>query len=167
MTAQATAATLPAWTEEVRSARDRVSLALVADVVDAIESLNEPDLPPRVHKRLTAIIERAEQPGQGVPISLVAKLLEVSEPTVRAWVERGVLELVEGAKPRAVTPRSLGEALVAVNTIREAGRDERLLPRVIDFLEDRRVRRELAPRIDELDSRRPIDPDRVADELFA
>lgn len=148
--------TLPAWTVKVRNQRDRASLALVADVVDAVASLSEPGLPPLVRKRLGAIVERSARAGQGVPVSLAARLLAVSEPTVRAWIERGVLDVVEGAKPLAVTPKSLGEALIAATEVRGAGRDERLLRRVLDFLEDARTRRDLADRVEESDARVPL-----------
>lgn len=161
------AAPLAAWTAQVRSQRDRANLALVADVVDAIASLSEPGLPPPVRKRLAAIVDRSAHAGQGIPVSLAARLLEVSEPTVRAWIERGALDVVSGAKPLAVTPKSLGEALVAAAEIRETGRDERPLRRVLDALEDRRTRRDLEDRIDQLDKRVPLHPDRVAEDLFS
>lgn len=86
---------------------------------------------------------------------------------LRSWLARGVLEPVPDARPAAVTTRSLGEALAAASEIRAAGADERLLRRVLDELEDRRTRLELADRLAEVDFRRPIDPDRVAEELFS
>ncbi len=157
---------LPAWVLELRSDR-RANVALAADVADAVLALADAGVPPRVRKRLTAIIERAEQTGQGVPVSVASKVLDVTEPTARSWIERGALKIVPGARPVAVTPRSLGEALAATTKIRQVGQDERVLRRLLDVLEDQRTRADLADRIDEVDSRVPIDPERIAEELFS
>jgi hypothetical protein len=161
------ASRLPTWVIELRSDRHRANVALAADVADAVLALRNADVPPPVRKRLAAIIERAEQTGQGVPVSVAAKVLDVTEPTARSWIERGALKVVPGARPLAVTPRSLGEALAAAKKIRQVGQDERLLRRLLDVLEDQRTRLELADRIDELDARVPIDPERIAEELFS
>lgn len=162
---QPTAHKLPAWVRDLRRDR-RVTVALAADVADAVLALGEPDLPPAAGRWLAAIVERADQAGDGVPVSVAARLLDVAEPTVRTWIERGVLDAVPGSKPVSVTPRSLGEALAASTTIRRIGQDERLLRRLLDALEDQRTRLELAGRIDELDSRVRIDPDHIEDQLF-
>lgn len=146
--------------------RHRAQAALVADVADASEALRVSAVPNSVRAHLLAMIERADQFGQGVPVSVAAQMLRVTEPTVRSWVVRGVLDPVPGARPAAVTTRSLGEVLAAASEIRATGADERLLRRVLDELEDRRTRLELAGRIAEMDTRQPIDPDRAADELF-
>lgn len=160
-----TAHKLPAWVRELRRDR-RVTVALAADVADAVLALSEPDLPPAAGRWLAAIVERADQAGDGVPVSVAARLLDITEPTVRTWLERGVLDAVPDAKPVSITPRSLGEALAASSTIRRIGQDERLLRRLLDAREDQRTRLELAGRIDELDSRVRIDPDRIEEQLF-
>ncbi len=157
---------LPEWVLDLRSDR-RANVALAADVADAVLALGNADVPPPVRKRLTAIIERAEQAGQGVPVSVAAKVLDVTEPTARSWIDRGALKVVPGSRPLAVTPRSLGEALAAATRIRQVGQDERLLRRLLDVLEDQRTRLELADRVDGLESRVPIDPERIAEELFS
>jgi hypothetical protein len=148
-------------------ARHRAQAALVANVADAAEALRVPALPRAARLHLLALVERADQIGTGVPVSLAARMLGVTMPTVRTWIARGVLEPVPEARPAVVTTRSLGEALAAASQIRAAGKDERLLRRVVDELADRRTRGELDDRIGELDTRTPIDPDRVAEELFA
>jgi len=142
-------------------------VALAVDVADAVLALGAADVPASVGRRLGAIIERADQTGQGVPVSVAAKALDVSEPTARSWIERGALQVVLRSRPLAVTPRSLGEALAAAAQVRQVGQDERLLRRILDALEDQRTRLELTDRIDELDKRAPIDPDRIAEELFS
>ncbi len=158
---------LPEWVQDLRSDRHRASVALAVDVADAVLALGDADVPVAVGRRLAAIIERADQTGQGVPVSVAAKVLDVTDPTARAWVERGALHVVPGSRPLAVTPRSLGEALAAAAQIRQVGQDERLLRRILDRLEDQRARLELADRVEELDGRVPIDPDRIAQELFS
>jgi hypothetical protein len=94
-------------------------------------------------------------------------VLDVTEAAVRTWIERGALQVVPGARPLTVTPRSLGEALAAAVQIRHLGEDERLLLRILDVLEDQRTKMALADRIDELGTRVLIDPDRIAEDLFA
>lgn len=158
---------LPEWVQELRSDRYRASVALAVDVADAVLALGVANVPAQVGRRLAAIIERADQTGQGIPVSVAAKVLDVTEPTVRAWIERGALQVVPGSHPLAVTPRSLGEVLAAVAQIRQVGQDERLLRRILDVLGDQRTRLELTDRIEELDTRVPIDPDRIAEELFS
>lgn len=158
---------LPAWVLELRSDRHRASVALAVDVADAVLALGAAHVPASVCRRLAAIIERADQTGQGVPVSVAAKVLDVTEPTARAWIERGALQVVPNSRPLAVTPRSLGEALAAAAQLCQVGHDERLLRRILDVLEDQRTRLELADRIEELNARVPIDPDRIAEELFS
>ena len=157
---------LPEWVLRLRGDR-RANVALAADVANAVLALNNADLAPDVRKQMTAIIDRADQAGGGIPVSVAARVLDVTEPTVRSWTERGVLEAMAASRPLAVTPKSLGAALAAATTIRRVAGDERLLRRLLDALDDQRTRQELAGRIDELDARVPIDADRVAEELFS
>lgn len=152
---------LPKWVLELRGDR-LASVAITADVADAVLVLGDAELPNSARKHLNALIDRAEQTGQGLPVSLAAKVLDVTEPTARSWIERGALTIVPGSRPASVTLRSLGEALAAASRIRDVGRDERLLRRVLDLLEDQRTRVELEGRIGELDDRVPIDPGGVA-----
>jgi len=156
---------LPAWVRELRRDR-RASVALAADVADAVLAMHDPKLGPGAARHLTAIVERADQTGDGIPVSVAARLLDITEPTVRTWLERGVLDAVPDAKPVSITPRSLGEAMAAVSTIRRVGQDERMLRRVLEILEDQRTRAQLADRIEELDNAVEIDPDRIAEQVF-
>lgn len=133
--------------------------AVAADVADVVEVLDaEPGLSAAGRVHLSAILERAREIPSGIPVSATATLLGISDQSVRTWIERGVLDVVEGARPVQVTPRSLGEALASVASIRDTGRDARLLTSVLDTIADRRDRLELAPRIDELADREEFDP---------
>ena len=72
-----------------------------------------------------------------VPVSLAARLLQISEPTVRKWIALGVLEAVR-PKPVAIDPGSLFKVLGMVRKLREQGEDpsirESLLARIEDDL---------------------------------
>ncbi len=90
---------LPEWVRDLRNVRHRANVALAADVADAVLSLADRDVPASVRRRLRAIIERAEQTGQGVPVSVAAKVLDVTEPTARVWIERGALRAIPDSRP--------------------------------------------------------------------
>jgi hypothetical protein len=72
-----------------------------------------------------------------IPVSLAARLLVVSEPTIRKWLARGVLQQSPG-KPVGVTLRSYQEVHQIVAELREAGKSpdvrELLLARIDDRL---------------------------------
>ncbi|MCU0269102.1 MAG: hypothetical protein MUF83_10685 [Acidimicrobiales bacterium] len=131
-----------------------LSVATAAvDVADAIEALGVEGLPADAQAHLSAIIERQKRAGLGVPVSSAAAMLDVTPRTVRKWIDGGILELVAGSTPKKVTVLSLGAALAAVHRIRAAGQDRNLFKLVLDELDDRRTRRELADRIDALERR--------------
>jgi hypothetical protein len=151
-----------------RSTKVRARAAIVADVVDARMALDSDD-PEVARGFLLHILARAHAlPDGGIPVSDASVALGISEPTVRAWLKRGVLQRAGITKPVKVTESSLGEALAAVETIREAGGDGRQLRRVLDAIEDRRTRVELRAAIAELETGQllDIDPDDVQ-KLFA
>jgi len=131
-----------------------LSVATAAvDVADAIEALDVEGLPPDAKAHLSAIIERQKQAGLGVPVSSAAAMLDVTPRTVRKWIDGGVLELLPGSGPKKVTVLSLGAALAAVHRLREASADRKLFKLVLEELDDRRTRRELADRLDALERR--------------
>ncbi len=72
-----------------------------------------------------------------VPVSLAARLLGVSAPTIRKWVARGVLQ-PSPSKPVGVTLQSYQKVHDIVQELREAGKDpdirELLLARIDDRL---------------------------------
>lgn len=156
---------MPEWVMQLRSHWQRANIAVALDVADAVLSLVEADVPPPVGARLLAIIERADSVGASVPIAIAARLLSVSGRTARSLIEGGALTAVAGQRARTVSARSLGQALAATTVIRHLGRDPVALGRVLDVLEDQRVRRDLAGRIEELGSRVPVEHDRL-DDLF-
>lgn len=73
-----------------------------------------------------------------VPISVAAKMLDVSEPTVRDWADRGLLE---ETRPRR-GPRALSLASVLIvhrdlNELRRLGHDRGLRDALLARIEDR------------------------------
>ena len=131
-----------------------LSVATAAvDVADAIEALDVEGLPPDARAHLSAIVERQKRAGLGVPVSSAAAMLDVTPRTVRKWIEGGILEPLPGSGPKKVTVLSLGAALAAVHRLRGASEDRKLFKLILEELDDRRTRRELADRLDALERR--------------
>jgi hypothetical protein len=156
---------LPAWVLGLRSELHRANVALAADVADAVMSLGDADVTRRSTKAALRDNRASGPVGPGLPVSVVAKVFDVTDRTARSWIECGTLKAVKGSRPLAVTTRSLGEALAAATRIRQVGQDERLLRGFLDVLDDQRTRYELADRIGEPGSRVPIDPNRIPERV--
>lgn len=133
-----------------RSHKVRASATVVADVADARLALDATD--PEVSRAfLYEILHRAQGLNDGgISVADAADVLGISEPTVRNWLTRGVLERVDRSGPTKITESSLGETLAAVTNLRELKGDKRKMRLVLDALEDRRVRAQLEASIAEL-----------------
>ena len=77
----------------------------------------------------------------GLPVSEAAAYVGVSEPTVRAWLKRGVLRPVPRAKPVLIERSSLRLAHQAIQELRERGQDRDWLRALVDLLHDRAERK--------------------------
>lgn len=119
----------------------------VADVRAAVDALDDERAVLEALRRIQARAE--DHAGLGVPVSGAATLLRVTPPTVRSWIDRGVLDTVPGSSPLLVASSSLGEALAAVRTLREAGK-HRVLDAAVEVLGDRRTRHDLDDRLAQL-----------------
>jgi excisionase family DNA binding protein len=75
--------------------------------------------------------------SSGLPVAQAADYLGVSEPTVRAWLKRGVLHRVPHAKPVLIERSSLRSAHRAIAELRSAGQDRDWLRALVDLLHDR------------------------------
>jgi hypothetical protein len=72
----------------------------------------------------------------GMRLSIAAALLGLSEPTVRAWTERGIFR-IRSRKPRLLLdPASVLEVRQLVSELRLAGRTRDLLDEVYNRLAD-------------------------------
>jgi len=144
---------------------DSVALAaILADIFDVIDLRPSPDIQYLLGDMLS--IARDER-LEAIPVSAAAEILEVSQPTIRTWIDRGVFDVKDGSRPVKITPESLGRVVAAVRRIRSAGETKGLLEKAVRDLEDREVRIELVDRIEELrqDKTVPIDLDNL-DDLF-
>jgi len=74
-----------------------------------------------------------------VRLSAAGKLLDLSLPTIRVWIERGLLAEAEGSSPRRVTLVSVLRVRPLVRELRALGRDRNLLEAVLARLDDERV----------------------------
>lgn len=90
--------------------------------------------------------------SSGLPVAQAADYLGVSEPTVRAWLKRGVLHRVPRAKPVLIERSSLRSTHRAIEELRRRGQDRDWLHALVDLLHDRaeRQRPELVRGIEEM-----------------
>lgn len=70
-----------------------------------------------------------------IPVSIAAKLLKVSEPTIRSWLGTGVLEDA-GTKPRGVRIESVLRVQRLLEELRERGADRNLRQALLARLDD-------------------------------
>jgi len=92
----------------------------------------------RALERIAVVQARLQQhlAAPGLPVSEAARYLEVSEPTVRAWLTRGALTPVPTAKPVLVDIASLRRVGHALAELRERGRDRDWTRALVDLLHD-------------------------------
>ena len=119
---------LPALTEGPVTAsalRERLAVGSRA-VTDALQRLT--DVQARLNQEVTAA---------GVPVSEAARYLDVSEPTIRGWVARGLLESVPDTKPVLIEVATLRRVERALRELRERGQDRDWTRLLVDLLHDR------------------------------
>lgn len=80
----------------------------------------------------------------GVSVAAASELLGLSEPTVRSWAKRGVLQAVPGMAPMQIESASLHLASRVLAELRERGRDRDWLAALVDYLHDHQARRSTA-----------------------
>jgi len=73
-----------------------------------------------------------------VRLSVAADLLDLSLPTIRAWMERGLLEKVTQSSPQRVTFGSVLEVRPVLRDLRALGVDRNVMAAVVARLEDER-----------------------------
>ena len=109
------------------------------DVVDdliALQQLSEHEDDPGRRRSLDAVRSRLAKRDQGAKVSDAARALGVSAPTVRSWIEAGVLDSVPGATPVRVDVLSLAAVKRAVDLLRKHSDDRHLLADVMRLLRD-------------------------------
>ena len=114
-----------------------VSLAeVVGDLLSLTELAAHEDEPER-RRSLHAVRTHLAARDQGAKVSEAAEVLEISQPTVRAWLDGGILAAVAGTKPLRVGVLSLAEVKRSLNLIRLHADDRQLLAQVMRVLRDR------------------------------
>ncbi len=115
-----------------------MSAVEVVDDLIALAQLAEQEQDVARRGRLTAVHDHLAARDKGAKVSEVAVILGVSAPTVRSWIEAGVLGSVPG-RPIRVDFASLAVAKRAVDEIRAHSEDRHLLADVARLLRDRAV----------------------------
>lgn len=112
----------------------------IIDVVDDLITLQElaahEDDPER-RRSLDDVHRRVAAREPGVKVSEAAAVLSLSQPTVRAWIEAGVLVPVRGAAPVRIEVLSLADVKRALDLVRQHAEDRNLLAQVMRVLGDR------------------------------
>lgn len=107
------------------------------DELDELESALTRNKDARL--KVVRIRRRRLDEAPSVRLSTASKLLDLSLPTIRVWIERGLLDEVDGSSPRRITLGSVLEVRPLVRELRALGRDRNLLEAVLARLEDERT----------------------------
>lgn len=84
---------------------------------------------------IAARLDTATGRTPGLSVAAAADYLEVSEPTVRAWLGKGLLASVDGAKPILIEPTSLRKVHRLLAELRERGTDPAWLRSFVDYVD--------------------------------
>jgi len=114
-----------------------MSLVEVVDDLLTLGKLAEHEDDPDRRRSLDAVRDHLADRDRGAKVSEAAQVLGLSQPTVRAWIEAGVLEPVTGATPLRVGVLSLADVKRALDLIRRHADDRQLLVQVMRSLRDR------------------------------
>lgn len=116
-----------------------MSLVEVVDDLIALEELAAHEDDPERRRSLDAVRDHVADRDLGAKVSEVAQVLGISQPTVRAWIEAGVLKPRADANPVRVDVLSVAAVKRALELLREHGHDRNLLIAVMRVLRDRAV----------------------------
>lgn len=111
----------------------------VAEVVEDLLELEDlaRHVDDRERERLDQVRSHLARRERGAKVSDAALLLGVSQPTVRAWIDAGVLPADPKTKPVRVDLLALADLKRAVDLVREHLDDRQLLVHVVRVLRDR------------------------------
>jgi hypothetical protein len=85
-----------------------------------------------------AELERRLGEETSVEVSQAAKILAVSPPTVRAWAKRGILDLLPGRSPMALSFESVRHTRRLLGELRAQGGEREFVQRLLDAALDQR-----------------------------
>ena len=114
------------------------AVEVVNDLIE-LERLAEDERDSARRLALIGVHDHVAEREGGAKVSDTTRVLNLSPPTIRAWIDAGVLELVPGRKPMQVTLTSLATAKRALDEVRAHATDQHLLADVLRVLRDRAV----------------------------
>ncbi|MDP9385533.1 MAG: hypothetical protein M3P50_09920 [Actinomycetota bacterium] len=117
--------------------RERIYVEAVEEVqhLDEAEAAVHKGDTEEAAKALAEAKRRRLRAAPPIPVSVAAKLLKVSEPTIRSWLDTGVLEDA-GTKPRAVRIESVVRTHRLLGELRERGQDRNVRQALLAHLDD-------------------------------
>ncbi len=113
-----------------------MSLAEVVDDLLELEDLGR-HVNDRERHRLDAVRRHLAKRERGAKVSEAALVLGISQPTVRAWIDAGILPSIPKTKPVQVDLLALANLKRAVGLVRTHLDDRQLLVHVMRVLRDR------------------------------
>lgn len=113
-----------------------MSLAELVDDLLELEDLGR-NVDDSGRRRLDEVRQHLAKRERGAKVSDAAFVLGVSQPTIRAWIDAGVLPVVPKAKPVRVDILALADLKRAVDLVRASLDDRQLLVHVMRLLRDR------------------------------
>lgn len=111
------------------------------EAIEEVQHLNEAEEAVRngdheeAAKALAEAKRRRLRAAPPIPVSVAAKLLKVSGPTIRSWLDTGVLEDA-GVKPRGVSIESVVHIYRVLAQLRERGQDRHIRQALLARLDD-------------------------------
>jgi excisionase family DNA binding protein len=110
---------------ELQDARDEL-VAADTDLASALSKIDD----------AVARLDRLTAAASGLSVADAAAYLGVSQPTVRDWLKRGVLERVPDSKPVLIERSSLRQLHRLLDELRERGKDRDWLRAFVDYVHD-------------------------------
>lgn len=114
-----------------------MSVSGVVDDLIALKNLAAQEDDAARRASLDSVRRHVVERDGGAKIAEAASLLQISPPTVRAWIEADVLTTLPGSKPVRVDVASLAAAKQVVDELRLHSQDRHLLADVSRILRDR------------------------------
>ncbi len=113
-----------------------MSVAEVLQDLLELDELANVESDPQRRRSLNAVRTHVAHRARGAKVAEASELLGISQPTVRTWIESGVLSAVPGSKPVRVDLLALADVKRALDLIREHVDDRQLLVHVMRVLRD-------------------------------
>jgi len=114
-----------------------MSLAEVVGDLLELQDLAKDELDPGRRRTLDEVRMHVARREGGAKVSEAAAVLGISQPTVRAWIEAGLLTAMDGTKPVRLDVLALAETKRVLDLTRDHSDDRKLLVHVMRLLRDR------------------------------